>query len=73
MFFMSMPTRYRILERLRENPGAVVSGGELAAELGVSRTAVWKQIAALQQEGYQNILKYGVAFYRKECMVKKAK
>ena len=28
---------------------------------------------ALQQEGYQNILKYGVAFYRKECMVKKAK
>ena len=50
---MSMPTRYRILERLREHPGAVVSGGELAAELGVSRTAVWKQIAALQQEGYQ--------------------
>ena len=25
---------------------------------------------ALRQEGYQNILKYGVAFYRKECMVK---
>ena len=24
----------------------------------------------LRQEGYQNILKYGVAFYRKECMVK---
>ena len=28
---------------------------------------------ALRQEGYQNILKYGVAFYRKECMVKKRK
>ena len=28
---------------------------------------------ALRQEGYQKILKYGVAFYRKECMVKKAK
>ena len=26
---------------------------------------------ALQQEGYSQILKYGVAFYRKECMVKK--
>ena len=26
---------------------------------------------ALRQEGYQDILKYGVAFYRKECMVKK--
>ena len=26
---------------------------------------------ALRQEGYSQILKYGVAFYRKECMVKK--
>ena len=26
----------------------------------------------LRQEGYSDILKYGVAFYRKECMVKKA-
>ena len=25
---------------------------------------------ALRQEGYQHILKYGVAFYRKECMAK---
>ena len=25
---------------------------------------------ALKQEGYSHILKYGVAFYRKECMVK---
>ena len=24
----------------------------------------------LRQEGYQNIMKYGAAFYRKECMVK---
>ena len=24
----------------------------------------------LRQEGYRDILKYGVAFYRKECMVK---
>ena len=26
---------------------------------------------ALREEGYEDILKYGVAFYRKECMVKK--
>lgn len=26
----------------------------------------------LRQEGYQDILKYGVAFYRKDCMVKMA-
>ena len=25
---------------------------------------------ALRQEGYQNIMKYGIAFYRKECMAK---
>ena len=25
---------------------------------------------ALKQEGYTDILKYGIAFYRKECMVK---
>ena len=24
----------------------------------------------LRQEGYQNIMKYGIAFYRKECMAK---
>ena len=28
--------------------------------------------AALRQEGYQDILKYGVAFYRKECIIKKS-
>ena len=25
---------------------------------------------ALRQEGYQNIMKYGAAFYRKECIAK---
>lgn len=29
-----------------------------------------KYEAALRHEGYQKILKYGVAFYKKECMVK---
>ena len=32
-----------------------------------------KYEAALRQEGYQKILKYGVAFYRKECIVKTGK
>lgn len=31
---------------------AFVSGGRIAAELGVSRTAVWKQIEALRRHGY---------------------
>ena len=42
----------------------------------VSYTHLLRQIEeqkyeeALRQEGYQNIMKYGVAFYRKECMAK---
>lgn len=32
-----------------------------------------KYEAVLRQEGYRDILKYGVAFYRKECMVKAGK
>ena len=42
----------RILRHLREN-GGFVSGQELCDELMVSRTAVWKVIHQLQEEGYQ--------------------
>ena len=40
-----------LMRRLLEKNGAFVSGEELAAALGISRTAVWKQIAALRAEG----------------------
>lgn len=40
----------RILERLR--CGQTVSGESLAAELGVSRAAVWKSIHSLTRDGY---------------------
>ena len=45
-------------------------------ELKKKCTEALKQIeekdyeAELRREGYQNIMKYGVAFYKKECMVK---
>lgn len=42
-----------IIEKLAENAGMSVK----------------QEIEALRQEGYQKILKYGVAFYKKECMV----
>ena len=42
----------RILRHLREH-GGFVSGQELCDELAVSRTAVWKVIHQLQEEGYQ--------------------
>lgn len=35
-----------------ESGGGVVSGASLAARLGVSRTAVWKQVALLRSQGY---------------------
>ncbi|MFV0399810.1 MAG: biotin--[acetyl-CoA-carboxylase] ligase [Oscillospiraceae bacterium] len=40
-----------ILHLLERRRGEVVSGGELAKELGVSRTAVWKAIHTLEQSG----------------------
>lgn len=41
-----------ILKMLRET-GDYVSGQEICEKLGVSRTAVWKIIRQLQEEGYQ--------------------
>lgn len=41
-----------ILKMLREADG-YVSGQEICAEFGVSRTAVWKVVRQLQEEGYQ--------------------
>ncbi len=42
-----------ILRILRSAAAGYVSGAELAASLGVSRTAVWKRIRALEREGYR--------------------
>lgn len=44
-------TKGRILQLLRAR-GAPVSGEALSADLGLSRTAVWKQIRKLQELGY---------------------
>ena len=46
-----MGTKEQILKRLRES-GEFVSGEELSGQLHVSRTAVWKSIQALREEGY---------------------
>ncbi len=44
--------RKRILELLRASGQEPVSGEEISKELGVSRTAIWKHIQALKDEGY---------------------
>lgn len=46
-----MSSRARIVAHLHA-AGGFVSGRDLAAVLGVSRTAVWKHVATLEEEGY---------------------
>lgn len=45
-------SRQEILTLLKNNPGSYLSGEEIAARLGLSRTAVWKAVDALRKEGY---------------------
>ncbi|HHW42135.1 MAG TPA: biotin--[acetyl-CoA-carboxylase] ligase [Syntrophomonadaceae bacterium] len=45
--------RDEILEILEQKMGSRVSGEQLSRSLGVSRTAVWKQIKALRELGYR--------------------
>jgi BirA family biotin operon repressor/biotin-[acetyl-CoA-carboxylase] ligase len=42
----------KILSILEEHRGAYLSGEEISDALGVSRTAVWKEISKLRNEGY---------------------
>lgn len=46
-------SRHQVLAELRRHQGEYVSGEELSRKLGLSRTAIWKHIRALRQEGYQ--------------------
>lgn len=46
-----MNAKEKILKRLLERQGEYVSGEELADELDVSRTAVWKAVSALKSDG----------------------
>ena len=47
-----MTLRDNVLAALKDNKGNWISGEMLSKTLNVSRTAVWKQIKALQSEGY---------------------
>ncbi len=42
----------KVLHLLKKNKNDFCSGEELAKQLNISRTAVWKQIRALKKEGY---------------------
>lgn len=47
-----MSVKNKVLHILEQNKGENISGQELAEKLGVSRTAVWKAINSLKDEGY---------------------
>jgi BirA family biotin operon repressor/biotin-[acetyl-CoA-carboxylase] ligase len=47
-----MTVKEQVLELLETNRGEFVSGGQFAAEIGFSRTAVWKAVSSLRNEGY---------------------
>ena len=46
-----MSVKDEILKQLKKD-GGFVSGQELSDVLGVSRTAVWKAVSRLREEGY---------------------
>lgn len=48
-----MDTKDRVLRRLIQNKGRFISGEQISDEIGVSRTAVWKHILKLKEEGYE--------------------
>lgn len=48
-----MSVKTELLSILEANRETDLSGEELAKRMGVSRTAVWKAVKALKQEGYQ--------------------
>ncbi len=45
-------SREQILDLLEQNRGRHVSGADLSRTLGVSRSAIWKQIETLRTQGY---------------------
>ncbi len=47
-----MGTKERLLHLFEARKGSFLSGEEIAQALSVSRTAVWKAVNALRQEGY---------------------
>lgn len=45
--------RNRVLELLRKSGNEAISGEEISRQLEISRTAVWKHIQTLKNEGYE--------------------
>ena len=55
-------SREQVLALLRAEDGAFLSGEQLSERLGLSRTAVWKAVKALRQEGYEIEARTGMGY-----------
>ena len=47
-----MSVKNKMIQLLEQNRGKVLSGQEMADQLGVTRAAIWKAVRVLQEEGY---------------------
>ena len=54
-------SRKQVLSLLRKEDGEFLSGEQLSERLKLSRTAVWKAVKALRQEGYEIEARAGMA------------
>ncbi len=61
----------RILELLVHNRGTCMSGQEISQLLGISRTAVWKHMKSLQEQGYpiESINRKGYLIKQNESLI----
>lgn len=50
---MNLIVKNELLNRLFEANGQAVSGQEIADQFGLSRTAIWKYVKELEEEGYE--------------------
>lgn len=52
---MNLSMKDKIIKRFLEAKDEPISGQQLADDLGISRTAIWKHLQNLQEEGYEFI------------------
>ncbi|MGG0655609.1 biotin--[acetyl-CoA-carboxylase] ligase [Rummeliibacillus pycnus] len=50
---MNVPINYELVKRLSAANGKPISGQQLADDLNISRTAIWKHMKQLEDEGYK--------------------
>jgi len=55
-------SRERILTLLRGQTGDFLSGEQISEQLGLSRTAIWKAVNSLRQEGYEIEARAGMGY-----------